>query len=215
MFFDFVGLSFECYSRGKIGEIALANNGILFFDELPQFRKDILEDLRLPLQENKLLISRVDNKVEYKTNILFAAAMNPCPCGNLLSKKECRCTEIEIKRYKNRISEPLFERIDLYYQMTEDSDDSIISSKEMFDKVLKAFKKQIKRGYFNAKLPENWEFDLDIEANDILNKAIENFNLSKRSKFKILKVAQTIADLEDYDKINKKAILEAISYRRR
>jgi len=201
--------------RNSIGEIALANNGILFFDELPQFKKDILEDLRLPLQENKLLISRVDSKIEYKTNILFAAAMNPCPCGNLLSNKECRCSEIEIKRYKNRISEPLIERIDLYYQMTEDNDDSIITSKEMFNKVLIAFEKQLKRGYLNSRVPENWEFDIENDAKEILEKAVNNFNLSKRSKFKILKVAQTISDLENYDKINKKAILEALSYRRR
>jgi len=201
--------------RNSIGEIALANNGILFFDELPQFRKDILEDLRLPLQEHKLLISRVDSKIEYKTKILFAAAMNPCPCGNLLSNKECRCTEIEIKRYKNRISEPLLDRIDLYLQMTEDNDDSVITSKEMFAKVLKAFEKQIKRGYLNSKLPENWEFDIENDAKEILEKAVNNFNLSKRSEFKILKIAQTISDLENYDKINKKAVLEALSYRRR
>ena len=201
--------------RKSIGEIALANNGVLFFDELPQFRKDVLEDLRLPLQERKVLISRVDSKIEYKTDILFASAMNPCPCGNLLSKKECRCTELEIKRYKNRISEPLIERIDLYLQMTEDNDNSVISSKEMFEKVLIAFEKQIKRGYFNSRLPENWSFDMDNEASDILDKAVNNFNLSKRSEFKILKVAQTITDLENYDKINKKAVLEALSYRRR
>jgi len=201
--------------RGKIGEIALANKGILFFDELPQFRKDILEDLRLPLQEGKLLISRVDSKIEYKTDILFASAMNPCPCGNLLSAKECRCTEIEIKRYKNRISEPLIERIDIYLQMTEDNDDSVISSKEMYKQVLNAFEKQIKRGYLNSRLPDNWEFDIENDAKDILEKAIINFNLSKRSKIKILKVAQTISDLENYDKITKKAVLEALNYRRR
>jgi len=203
-------------SRGaKIGEIALANNGILFFDELPHFNKDVLENLRLPLQEGKILISRVNNKIEYDVNILFASAMNPCPCGNLLSKKECRCTELEIKRYKNRISEPLIDRIDLYLQMSEDNDNSTITSKEMFNKILLAFKKQIKRGYFNSKLPENYEFQIEKEAREILDKAIVNFNLSKRSEFKILKVAQTISDLENYDKINKKAILEALNFRKR
>jgi len=203
-------------SKGsKIGEIALANNGILFFDELPHFNKDVLENLRLPLQEGKILISRVNNKIEYNVNILFASAMNPCPCGNLLSKKECRCTDLEIKRYKNRISEPLIDRIDLYLQMSEDSDTSTISSKEMYQKILIAFEKQMKRGYFNAKLPENYEFKIESDAREILDKAIINFNLSKRSEFKILKVAQTIADLENYDKINKKAILEALNYRKR
>ena len=199
----------------KMGEIALANHGILFFDELPYFSKDVLENLRLPLQEGKILISRVNNKIEYNIDILFASAMNPCPCGNLLSKKECRCSELEIKRYKNRISGPLIDRIDLYLQMSEDDDTSTISSKEMFKKVLAAFEKQMKRGCFNARLPENWEFDIEKDAREILDKAIINFNLSKRSEFKILKVAQTISDLENYDKINKKAILEALNYRKR
>jgi magnesium chelatase family protein len=202
--------------RNRIGEIALANRGILFFDELPQFKKDILEDLRLPLQEGKLLISRVDTKIEYKTNILFAGAMNPCPCGNLLSdRKECRCTELEIKRYQNRISEPLFDRIDLYLEMREDNSNSVISSKKMFEKVLIAFEKQMKRGYFNSMLPEGWEFELTEDAERMLDMAIERFSISKRGKGKILRVAQTIADLENCDKIDKKAVLEAVSYRRR
>ncbi len=202
--------------RNRIGEIALANRGILFFDELPQFKKDILEDLRLPLQEGKLLISRVDSKIEYKTDILFAGAMNPCPCGNLLSdRKECRCTELEIKRYQNRISEPLFDRIDLYLEMREDNSNSVISSKKMFEKVLIAFEKQMKRGYFNSMLPEGWEFELTEDAERMLDMAIERFSISKRGKGKILRVAQTIADLENCDKIDKKAVLEAVSYRRR
>ncbi|NPA55521.1 MAG: YifB family Mg chelatase-like AAA ATPase [Epsilonproteobacteria bacterium] len=201
--------------RQKIGEIALANNGILFFDELPQFRRDILEDLRLPLQEGKVLISRVDSKIEYKTNILFAAAMNPCPCGNLLSQKECRCSDLEIKRYKNRISEPLIDRIDLYFQLSEDFSNSTISSQEMYHKVLIAFEKQAKRGYLNSRLPDNWEFDLSSDARDILKKAINSYNLSKRSELKILKVARTIADLNEHDKIDKIDIIEAIGYRKR
>ena len=202
--------------RNKIGEIALANNGILFFDELPHFKKDILEELRLPLQEGKLLVSRVDTKIEYKTEILFASAMNPCPCGNLLSKyKNCRCSEIEIKRYNARISEPLIDRIDLYLELSEDDDESVISSKEMYQKVLNGFEKQMKRGYFNSRLPENWEFDIEDDAKAVLKMAVNNFSLSKRSEFKVLKVAQTICDIENYAKINKKAILEALSYRRR
>jgi len=85
----------------------------------------------------------------------------------------------------------------------------------MYQKILIAFEKQMKRGYFNAKLPENYEFKMQNDAREILDKAIINFNLSKRSEFKILKVAQTIADLENYDKINKKAVLEALNYRKR
>jgi len=202
-------------SKGaKIGEIAFANKGMLFFDELPYFSKDVLENLRLPLQDKKVLISRVNSKIEYETDILFAAAMNPCPCGNLLSaNKECRCTELEIKRYKNRISEPLYDRIEIYLQMTEDDSKDTISSKEMFEKVLIAFEMQ--QGEFNANLPENYKFEIQNEAYDILKKAVQNFALSKRSEFNLLKVAKTVANLNKRDKITKEDILKALSFRRR
>jgi len=201
-------------SRGaKIGEIAFANKGILFFDELPHFQKDVLENLRLPLQDRKMLISRVNSKIEYETDILFAAAMNPCPCGNLLSEKECRCTDLEIRRYKNRISEPLYDRIEIYHQMLEDRDNSTISSKEMFEKVLIAFEMQ--EGKFNANLEENYKFNIENEAREILNKAIKNFRLSKRSEFNLLKVAKTIANINKRKKIKKEDILKALKFRRR
>jgi len=201
-------------SKGaKIGEIAFANKGILFFDELPYFQKDVLENLRLPLQDKKVLISRVNSKVEYETDILFAAAMNPCPCGNLLSSNECRCTDLEIRRYKNRISEPLYDRIEVYHQMVEDDDTSRISSKEMFEKVLIAFEMQ--KGQFNANLPENYTFDMENEAYDVMQKAIKNLKLSKRSEFNVYKLSKTIANTQKRDKIKKEDLLKALSFRRR
>jgi magnesium chelatase family protein len=202
-------------SKGaKIGEIAFANKGMLFFDELPYFQKDVLENLRLPLQDGKVLISRVNSKIEYETDILFAAAMNPCPCGNLLSlNKECRCTDLEIRRYKNRISEPLYDRIEIYHQMTEENDKHTVSSEEMFDKILIAFEMQ--KGVFNANLPESYEFKADNDAWKLINKAKNNFSLSKRSEFNLLKVAKTVANLEKRDKIKKEDILKALKYRRR
>ncbi|NPA88274.1 MAG: YifB family Mg chelatase-like AAA ATPase [Epsilonproteobacteria bacterium] len=202
-------------SRGaKVGEIAFANKGILFFDELPHFQKDVLENLRLPLQDKKVLISRVNSKVEYETDILFAAAMNPCPCGNLLSlHKECRCNELEIRRYKNRISEPLYDRIEIYHQMIEDDSEETISSKDMFEKVLIAFEMQ--KGKFNANLEENHKFEMENEAYDIIQKAIKNFSLSKRSEFNTLKLAKTIANTRKRDKIIKEDIFKALSFRRR
>ncbi len=202
-------------SKGaKIGEIAFANKGMLFFDELPYFQKDVLENLRLPLQDKKVLISRVNSKIEYETDILFAAAMNPCPCGNLLSlNKECRCTELEIKRYKNRISEPLYDRIEIYLQMVEDDSKETISSKKMFEKVLIAFEMQ--KGKFNANLEENYKFNIENSAYDVLQKAIKNFSLSKRSEFNLLKVAKTVANINKRDKIIKDDILKALSFRRR
>ena len=200
--------------RAKVGEIALANKGILFFDELPHFQKDILENLRLPLQDRKVLISRVNSKIEYETDILFAAAMNPCPCGNLLSLyKECRCTDLEIKRYKNKISEPLYDRIEIYHQLVEDNSNSTSSSKELFEKVLVAFEMQ--KGVLNSRLDVGFKFNLENSAYDILQKAIQNFALSKRSEFNILKVSKTIANLNKREKIKKEDIIKALKFRRR
>jgi len=205
----------------KIGEVALANHGILFFDEFPYFQKATLESLREPLEDHKVLISRVNTKVEYQTKFLFIAAMNPCPCGNLLSrKKECRCNELEISRYKNRLSSPLLDRIDIYVQMDEITaeDKSSISSHEMFKKVKTAFLAQLKRGQseLNGKLTdfEIREYcKLNDETQTILNQAVERFALSQRAINKTLKVARTIADLDESQDIEKKHLLEALSYR--
>ena len=207
----------------KIGEVALSNNGILFFDELPHFSSKVLEALREPMQDRVVNIARVNSKVKYDANFLFVAAMNPCPCGNLLSKtKECRCSDLEIKRYKNRLSDPFLDRIDLFVTMQEvDFEKSSVSdSKTMHSMVLKAFKAQKSRGQkrLNGQLLES-EIEkfcqLDNSANEILQKAIINFSLSYRAIANIKKVARTIADLNNNKTITKKDILEALSYRKR
>jgi len=207
----------------NLGEIALANAGVLFFDELPHFSSSILEALREPLEDHKLLISRANTKVRYETKFLFVSAMNPCPCGNMLSKKNvCRCSEIEIKRYRNRLSEPFLDRIDLYVVMNETSEDDkhIIDSSSIHKKVLEAFKMQKLRGQkeLNGKLGDD-EIEkyciLDEDSKNILNKATTNFNLSYRGVNKILKVARTIADLELSKQIRKEHLLQSLSYRRR
>jgi len=209
-------------AKAMAGESALAHNGILFFDEFPHFSKSVLEALREPLEDNQLLISRVNSKIKYETKFLFAAAQNPCPCGNLLStSKECRCNELEIKRYKNRVSEPLLDRIDIYVQMSEDYENrSDKSSKEMFDEVLKAFVYQKRRGQveLNAKLSEKSLEEianLDDEAKAILEKASSQFSLSHRSVTKIKSIARTIADISESEKVKKEHILEALSFRKR
>ncbi|HEX5670739.1 MAG TPA: ATP-binding protein, partial [Sulfuricurvum sp.] len=97
--------------KAQIGEVGLAHNGILFFDELPHFSKNILEALREPMEDRRIRISRVNAKVTYDANFLFVAAMNPCPCGNLFSKSiACRCTDLEMNRYKSRLSDPFLDR---------------------------------------------------------------------------------------------------------
>ncbi len=207
----------------NLGEIALCNNGILFFDELPHFSSAILEALREPLEDNKLLVSRANSKVIYDTKFLFVSAMNPCPCGNLLSKNNsCRCNELEIKRYKNRLSEPFLDRIDLYIVMNETNldDKASVSSKQLHQKVIEAFKMQLLRGQkeLNGKLSDediNRFCVLDDSLENIMQKATQNFNLSFRSMNKVLKVARTIADLDSSQNIKKEHLMEALSYRRR
>lgn len=195
----------------KPGEIALAHNGILFFDELPHFKKDILESLREPLENNQLIVSRVHSKIQYDTSFLFIGAQNPCPCGNLLSKhKTCRCQDKEIISYKNRLSEPFMDRIDLFVQMneTEENPKPSISSKEMQQQVFNAFKIQILRGQknLNGKLDEkeiNRFCVLESDAQNLLSQAISRFGFSERSVNKIKKLSRTIADLENNETIKK------------
>jgi magnesium chelatase family protein len=207
----------------KIGEVALANRGILFFDELPHFNPKVLEALREPLQDRVVNIARVNSKVSYKASFLFVGAMNPCPCGNLLSKtKECRCSDLEIKRYKNRLSDPFLDRIDINVVMQEVDFNKKASanSKELHKEVIKAFVMQKQRGQerLNGELLES-EIDrfciLDAETKSLLNQAISRFDLSYRGVASIKKVARTIADLNSNKNITKSDLLEALSYRKR
>lgn len=209
--------------NSKIGEVALSNNGILFFDELPHFSKSILEAMREPLEDYKILISRVNSKINYETKFLFASALNPCPCGNLLSSiKECRCSDVEVQRYKSKLSEPLTDRIDIFVTMTDVNfeDKSSYSSKELHDEVIKAFIKQKNRGQkdLNGKLSDeelNKFVKLNENSKNILQLATNKFSLSFRSINKVLKVSRTIADLDNSDNINEKHLMEALSYRKR
>jgi len=209
--------------KAQIGEVGLAHRGILFFDELPHFSKNVLEALREPMEDNKIRISRVNSKVEYPADFLFIGAMNPCPCGNLLNKnKECRCSDLEIKRYKNRLSDPFLDRIDLSVTMQSVNidDRTSYSSKDLHKMVVQAnsFAKKRGQNLFNAKLNDS-DIDkfciLNDEAKTILDMAIGRFDLSFRSIKKVQKVARTIADLDFLEIIEKKHILEALSYRRR
>jgi magnesium chelatase family protein len=208
--------------QSKAGEVALAHNGVLFFDEFPNFSKTVLESLREPLEDQRVLISRVNSKISYETRFLFAAAQNPCPCGNLLSTtKECRCSQSDILRYKNRISEPILDRIDLYLQMSEEySTQKGLSSQEMFDAVLKAFVMQKKRGQneLNGKMDEasTERFCvLEEDTRESLSMAQSRFGLSARGIHKILRISRTIADLDEAEIICKEHLLEALSFRKR
>ena len=207
----------------KIGEVGLAHGGILFFDELPSFSKSVLEALREPLEDRRIMISRVNTKIEYPTDIMFVAAMNPCPCGNLYHQlKSCRCTDLEIQRYKNRLSEPFLDRLDICVEMQATRSDDItgISSQEMHKHVFSALRVKEER---NQEVPNGKLEDKDIQRycvlspdlNQLMSQASEKFGLSFRSINKVLKVSRSIADLEASPYIQKKHLLEALSYRRR
>lgn len=209
--------------KAQIGEVGLAHGGILFFDELPHFSKTVLEALREPLEDRHIRISRVNTKVTYDANFLFVGAMNPCPCGNLFSATTtCRCSDVEINRYKSRLSDPFLDRIDLYVQMhaVSSEDKPSISSHQLHQKVREAFLRQKERGQtrLNGALSDAeiaHYCPLNPETQQVIDQAIGRFGLSFRAVSRILKVARTIADIESSSDIGKNHLLEALSYRKR
>lgn len=211
----------------KPGEISLAHNGVLFLDELPEFERNTLEILRGPLEEKYVTISRLYSKVQYPANFMLIASMNPCPCGYFGSnEKQCNCTQTAIEKYLNKISGPLLDRIDLHVEVKpveykKLKDDKPETSKNIKQRVNKARKIQCLRYkkekiYSNAALtPKMIEkyCIIDQESKDILEKAFNKLGLSARAYSRILKVARTIADLDESNNIQKQHILEAIQYR--
>ncbi len=210
-------------SQARIGEVGLSDGGILFFDELPHFGKNILEALREPLEDRRIRISRVNAKIDYPTRFMFVAAMNPCPCGNLLNPDiACRCSDVEIQRYQNRLSDPFLDRIDLYVQMQRSNalDASSVDSKSLHVKVRNAFIRQKERGQkmLNGMLDDEAIERyclLDDTAKQLLDQAAERYALSFRSIKKVQKIARTIADLNGDAQIGRSHLLEALSYRKR
>ncbi|WP_299228361.1 YifB family Mg chelatase-like AAA ATPase [Sulfurihydrogenibium sp.] len=212
----------------KPGEVSLAHNGVLFLDELPEFKKSTLEVLRQPLEDKVVSISRASGKIEFPANFQLIAAANPCPCGYKLDpKKECRCTPAEIKRYLGKISGPLLDRIDLAVTVLPVAPEELANKPEgepsakIRDRVLKAV--EIQRNRFKN---ENIKFNSQMtpthieeygnitkEAKDVMLNATKRFNLTARSFHKVLKVARTIADLENSEKVLSKHVFEAINYK--
>lgn len=212
----------------KPGEISLAHNGVLFLDELPEFNRNSLEVLRGPLEDRKITISRLNSTIIYPCNFMFIASMNPCPCGYFGSKeKECKCKPEQIRKYINKISGPLLDRIDIHIEVEGikfsklQSNKKVENSKEIKNRVNKARKIQIERYkeyniYSNAELtPKLIEkfCKLNNASKIILEKAFKKLGLSPRAYGRILKVARTIADLESQTEISQKHLVEAIQYR--
>ncbi|MGN0459578.1 MAG: YifB family Mg chelatase-like AAA ATPase, partial [Ruminococcus sp.] len=212
----------------KPGEITLANNGVLFLDELPEFSRKTLEGLRQPIEDGRVTISRVNGSYTYPCNMMILAAMNPCPCGyyNHPTKK-CRCSQRSIQNYLNRVSGPLLDRIDLHIEVPP-VEYSELSSKEKGEttaeiqkRVNKAREIQNKRYKgtgitCNANLTSELSARFcvtDEEADLLLKNAFDNLGLSARAYDRILKVSRTIADLEESEIIKGDHVAEALQYR--
>ena len=215
-------------STPKPGELSLAHNGILFLDELPEFRRDSLEVLRQPLEDGNVTISRVNATLTYPCNIMLIASMNPCKCGYFGdSRRQCTCTPTQVNRYRSRISGPLLDRIDIQVEVSNVDYDDLSStensetSAEIKKRVNKTRKLQLER-YKDYNIYSNSQLDagmlkkfcpLGEEENAILRAAFDNLGLSARAHSRILKVARTIADLEGSENIKSEHIADAIQYR--
>ena len=215
-------------SKAKPGEISLAHNGVLFLDELPEFKREALEVLRQPLEEKSITVTRVNRTATYPCNFMVIAALNPCPCGNWGSEvKECSCTMDQIKKYQKKISGPLLDRIDIQIEVPAVKYKEIASNEKsestslIRERIIKARKMQEER-YKNTGITTNSDLttplikelcQLTEEANAMLKSAYESLGLSARGYTKIIKVARTIADLENEPDISGLHIAEAIQYR--
>ncbi|MDR4652222.1 MAG: YifB family Mg chelatase-like AAA ATPase [Nitrosomonas sp.] len=213
-------------SHPRPGEISLAMHGVLFLDELAEFDRKVLEVLREPLESGRITISRAARQAEFPARFQLIAAMNPCPCGYLgHASGKCHCTPDQIARYRARISGPLLDRIDLQIEVPAVPQEELMRQQTTGEKseairrrIEKSYRKQIDRqGKANNQLSVK-EIDRfcapDPDSENLLKQAIARLNLSARAYHRILKVARTIADLSDADKIGKQHIAEAIQYRR-
>jgi magnesium chelatase family protein len=212
----------------KPGEVSLSHNGVLFLDELPEFKKNVLEVMRQPLEEERVTISRAATSLTYPARFMLVAAMNPCPCGYYSdATKECNCTVPQIQRYRSKISGPLMDRIDIHIEVPAvkyrdlASRDAGEPSREIKKRVDGARKTQLERFkgmkiYSNAQMTNRHikKFcQINETSQKLLETAIDTFGLSARAYTRILKVARTIADLEGHEDIQSSHLSEAIQYR--
>lgn len=213
----------------KPGEISFAHHGVLFLDELPEFKKNVLEVMRQPLEDGRITISRSKISVDYPCNFMLASAMNPCPCGNFGNpNQDCQCQPQQIQRYMSKISGPLLDRIDIHIQVQSVKYKELSStvtgepSINIRERVIKAREFQHKRFKDKKNIFSNADMQskdirefckIDSASEELMKMAITKLGLSARAYDRILKVARTIADLAGEENINSAHISEAIQYR--
>lgn len=215
---------------GKIptpGEISLAHNGVLFLDELPEFRRDVLETLRQPLEDRRVVITRASVKTSFPCKTMLVAAMNPCPCGNFGSEGKCRCSPSEISKYLGKISRPVLDRIDIQVEVSAvkysqlRSGSSGLSSAEIKENIhrVREIQRERYKGsgiLFNSEIPPSRLRELcplDKGAEEFLRDSFDRLGLSARAYDRIMKVARTVADLDGSEIISKNHISRAVRYR--
>lgn len=216
-------------SNPKPGEITLAHRGVLFLDEMVEFPRNVLEVLRQPLEDSEIVISRAKHSIKYPAKFILLGAMNPCPCGFLGDKeKQCTCSEYQINRYLSKLSGPLLDRIDLQVEVPRLTSDELLnntteeeSSETIRKRVIKARNLQLKR-YKNENILTNSELTpkmikkyckIDKESENILKTAIIKYQLSGRRYDRVLKLARTIADLDESSDIKMQHLMQALQYR--
>lgn len=205
------------------GEVSLAHNGVLFLDELPEFPRNVLEQLRQPMEEGSVTLARAQMTLKFPASFLLLAGMNPCQCGYFGdATRECRCTGAMIQRYLGKISGPLLDRIDLHievpavpYQELRGPNNGATSA-EIAERVRAARSVALARGFYNAHIPARQLRKLcalDAAGERTLEMAVRRMGLSARSHDRILKVARTVADLDGAEQVSAKHLAEAVQYR--
>jgi magnesium chelatase family protein len=210
------------------GEVSLAHRGVLFFDELPEYNREVLEALRQPLEDRIVTVTRVAATVTYPADFMFVGSMNPCPCGNYGNpQQECRCSPTQILRYRQKLSGPLIDRIDIQVEVPAIKLDQLLQKEsgepsavirsrvekaraiqyERFKKIRVTANAQLRSRHFEKYCP------LSMEARKLLNQSFQSLKLSMRAHDRIIKVARTIADLSNSEQIDAIHIAEAVQYR--
>ncbi|MBR2658912.1 YifB family Mg chelatase-like AAA ATPase [Candidatus Saccharibacteria bacterium] len=213
------------------GEISLAHKGVLFLDEIPEFTRSVLESLRQPLEDKEITISRANNKTTYPADFMLIATMNPCPCGYLGDPThECKCTETQIQNYQKKLSGPLLDRIDMYVEVEKvgnkelrvpninGSNNHTVVKNNITEAIARQKARYGRDGAYNSSLSSfqvSQLIKLEPGAEQLLASASEKLNLSARSYFKTIKVAQTIADLDGSSIVKSRHLAEALTYRKR
>lgn len=208
------------------GEISLAHRGVLFFDEFPEFGRSTIEALRQPLEDRTITVARAKETALYPANFILVATANPCPCGYYGTAKPCTCSAHAILRYRQKLSGPIMDRLDLYADVQEIEHALLLEAPQdktdesVRRRVYQARKRQSLRYDSATKLNADMtnrdiktKSDITTEAQQLLNQAAKMLSLSARSYMRVIKVARTIADLDESTKLDSKHISEALQYR--